>query len=65
MLPAPFFLVIFVLLAALLYIVKTHLAEVRRRRGDFRMANMGYPGYQSIDKTPDLPQDGVYEMVSR
>ena len=67
------------LLVALLYIVWSHLSEVGRRRGDFRVENMGYQAItdsqsaaewrSSGELTPSSQNkqersSGVYEMVN-
>ena len=77
--PAPFLVTIVLLLVALLYIVWSHLSEVGRRRGDFRVENMGYQAItdsqsaaewrSSGELTPSSQNkqersSGVYEMVN-
>lgn len=70
-LPKPFLIAVVMLLALLLYVVKTRVNQQGKQRGDFRMKNMGYQALEDTDPGPgdSEPQaegavTGSIEMLS-
>lgn len=51
-LPKPFLIAVVMLLALLLYVVKTRVNQQGKQRGDFRMKNMGYQALEDTDPGP-------------